>query len=234
MSSSPKPAAMLEAASTAHLRALPFPYSEIIAEAAARRIPLDGVAQSGPAGFGSENFDSGSASAEAQQARARELGRQEGQADAAKAFDQNLARERAGIAAALAQLHLDRASYYLKVETEVVQLALSIARKILHREAQIDPLLMVGLVRVALEKIEGATAIVLRINPQQAADWRRHLAMHMEPSHLPQIVEDPALEADQCALETSMGTATMGVEVQLKEIEQGLLDLLGARPREVR
>jgi hypothetical protein len=27
-----------------------------------------------------------------------------------------------------------------------------------------------------------------------------------------------------------MGTAVIGVEVQLKEIEQGLLDLLAARP----
>ena len=29
-----------------------------------------------------------------------------------------------------------------------------------------------------------------------------------------------------------MGTAQLGVEVQLKEIEQGFMDLLAARPRE--
>jgi hypothetical protein len=29
-----------------------------------------------------------------------------------------------------------------------------------------------------------------------------------------------------------MGTADLGLEVQLKEIEQGLMDLLAARPRE--
>jgi hypothetical protein len=29
-----------------------------------------------------------------------------------------------------------------------------------------------------------------------------------------------------------MGTAKLGVEVQLKEIEQGLMDLLAARPQE--
>jgi hypothetical protein len=29
-----------------------------------------------------------------------------------------------------------------------------------------------------------------------------------------------------------MGTARLGIEVQLKEIEQGLMDLLAARPRE--
>jgi flagellar assembly protein FliH len=234
MSSSPKPAAIAGTAPVAQPETLPFPYTEISAEATAHRIPLDGGAQSGLAGFSSENLDSGSAGAAAQLARAHEFGRQEGQAEAAKAFDQSVARERAGIAEALKQFHLDRVIYYQKVETEVVQLALSIARKILHREAQIDPLLMAGLVRVALEKIEGATGIVLRINPQQATDWRRHLAMHMEPGNLPQIVEDPALPADHCVLETSMGAANLGVEVQLKEIEQGLLDLLGSRPQEAR
>jgi flagellar assembly protein FliH len=45
-------------------------------------------------------------------------------------------------------------------------------------------------------------------------------------------VEDSALEPERCVLETSMGTAQLGVEVQLKEIEQGFMDLLAARPRE--
>jgi flagellar biosynthesis/type III secretory pathway protein FliH len=44
------------------------------------------------------------------------------------------------------------------------------------------------------------------------------------------MVEDPAQPQDRCTLETSMGTATVGLEVQLKEIEQGLMDLLAARP----
>ena len=57
------------------------------------------------------------------------------------------------------QFTRDRASYFQKVEGEVVQLALGIARKILHREAQLDPLLLAGIVRVALEKIDGATGV---------------------------------------------------------------------------
>ena len=134
------------------------------------------------------------------------------------------------MSAALAQFTHDRAAYFQRVEGEVVQLALSIARKILHREAQIDPLLLAGIVRVALEKIDGATGVILRIHPQNAAEWRRYLSTHPEPSDVPQIVEDPAQPLDRCALETSMGTTTIGVEVQLKEIEQGLMDLLAARP----
>lgn len=170
--------------------------------------------------------------ASAGEARARELGRDEGQADARRSFDEQLARERSAVADALAQFTRDRGAYYTKLEKEVVQLSLAIARKILHREAQVDPLLLAGIVRVALEKIEGATGVSLRVHPHVAADWQRYLASRMDPGDLPEIVEDAALEPERCVLETSMGTAQIGVEVQLKEIEQGFLDLLAARPQE--
>jgi flagellar assembly protein FliH len=164
------------------------------------------------------------------ESEARLEGKKEGQAAAQRAFEEQLGRERSVIAAALAQFTLDRAAYFGKIEGEVVELALAIARKILHREAQLDPLLLAGIVRVALEKIDGATGVRLRVNPQNAAEWQRYLAMHLQPADLPEIVEDSSVPLDQCTLQTSMGTAAIGLEVQLKEIEQGLMDLLAARP----
>jgi flagellar biosynthesis/type III secretory pathway protein FliH len=89
-----------------------------------------------------------------------------------------------------------------------------------------------GIVRVALERIEGATGVALLVHPQQAAEWRQYLAAHLDPGDLPEIVEDPALAPRQCVLRTSMGAADLGLEVQLKEIEKGLMDLLAARPQE--
>jgi flagellar biosynthesis/type III secretory pathway protein FliH len=47
------------------------------------------------------------------------------------------------------------------------------------------------------------------------------------------VVEDPAMQADRCVLQTALGTTEVGVEVQLKEIEQGLFDLLAKRPTAV-
>ncbi len=197
--------------------AQPFPYDSVPASAA-RTSSADG----GMAGRAAE--------AGARESQARAQGRQEGQADAGRIFEEQLGRERSALAAALAQFTRDRATYFQKVEGEVVQLALSIARKILHREAQLDPLLLAGIVRVALEKIDGATGVILRIHPQDAADWRRYLSTHLEPANLPQIIEDPAQPPEHCTLETSMGTSLIGLEVQLQEIEKGLMDLLAARP----
>jgi flagellar assembly protein FliH len=164
------------------------------------------------------------------EAQTRVAGRQEGLTEARKSFDEQLARERSNLAEALAQFTRDRATYFQKVEGELVQLALAIARKILHREAQVDPLLLAGIARVALEKIDGATGVVLRLHPHNAADWRGYLSTRLDPSDLPEIVEDPAQPLDRCTLETAMGTACIGIEVQLKEIEQGFMDLQAARP----
>jgi flagellar biosynthesis/type III secretory pathway protein FliH len=203
-----------------------FPYDSIPAGIITRAALLPGVAVDGA---GSRAADRDAAETAARQTQIT-LARQQGQVEARKAFDDQLARERASLADALAAFTRDRATYFQKVEAEVVQLALAIARQILHREAQLDPLLLAGITRVALEKIDGATGVVLRIHPKNAGAWREYLCSHLDPSDRPQIVEDPAQELDRCRLETSMGTAVIGMEVQLKEIEQGLMDLIAARP----
>ena len=41
---------------------------------------------------------------------------------------------------------------------------------------------------------------------------------------------DAALEPNQCELETELGVTDLNLETQLKEIEQGLFDLLAQRP----
>jgi flagellar assembly protein FliH len=204
---------------------LPFPYSEVGGAAG-----LNGFQQAEP---GSASAGRGESAADATgAAQSKELGRQQGEREARAKFDEDLARERSAVAQAVADFSRERAAYYQQIEEEAVQLALSVARKVLHREAQVDPLLLMGIVRVALERIEGATQVTLAVHPERAAVWRSYLAERMDPGGLPQIVEDPAMALEQCELRTSMGTATLGVEVQLKEIEQGLMDLLAARPQE--
>jgi len=215
MSSSARPATDCCAASVSHAQLQPFPYPPV-------GYPL---ATQGSPSVGEPADEAG-----ARDVQARAEGRQEGEAAARRAFEERVVQERAGIATALAAFTRDRGQYFQKVETEVVQLALSIARRILHRESQLDPELLMGMVRVALEKLDGATSVVLRIHPRDTADWRRYLARHLEPSDMPEIIEDSAQPADRCRLETSLGTADIGLEVQLKEIEQGLMDLLEARP----
>ena len=216
MSTSPKraPAATVEETIP---QCAPFPYDAV-------------PAMGGATLFGVTTAPDRDSAAAEREAQAFARGRQAGQQESRQAFDQQLAKEKTNLSAALAQFARDRAAYFEKVEPEVVELAIGIARKILHREAQVDPMLLAGIVRVALEQIDGATRVQLHVHPQNAAEWRQFLAARLEPANLPEIIEDPSQPVDQCAIETTMGSTVIGLEIQLKEIEQGFADLLAARP----
>jgi flagellar assembly protein FliH len=178
-------------------------------------------------------FDAGQAAEErrrVQQAEAFERGRQAAQQELRSEFDAGLAKQREQTGHALHEFSLERQSYYRRVESEVVDLALSIARKILHRETQIDPHALAGIVRVTLEKLDTGTKVNLRVHPQEAAEWRHYFACQMQDAPAPEVHEDPAIAPGECRIETSLGSTEVGLESQLKEIETGLLDLLAERP----
>lgn len=160
----------------------------------------------------------------------REMGRQAGLAEARAKFEAQLAEARTAVANALAEFYRERAQYYRKIERETVQLAMAIARKVIRREAQVDPLLLMGIVRVALDQMEGTTSVVLKAHPETAAVWRQHLGSRLDPENRAEIVEDASVPRDGCVLKTAMGTTELGLDLQLQEIEKGLADLLAARP----
>ena len=165
-----------------------------------------------------------------QQAAAFEQGRQSAQQQLRSELDAALAKNREQVSHALREFALERQNYYRRVEGEVVALALAIARKILHREAQLDPNVLAGIVRVTLEKLDSGTKVSLHVHPQEAPDWRHYFACQMENVPAPEVYEDPAIARGECRIETSIGSTEIGLESQLKEIETGLLDLLAERP----
>jgi len=163
--------------------------------------------------------------------RAYEKGLAEGEARARASVDKLLADGRGQISDALRQFTVQRDTYFEKVETEVVQLALSIARKILHRESQLDPLLLTGVVRVAMEGLDRETQVRLRTNPEEVRFWRDYFARTEDIRPTPELIGDASLGFGYCTLETDLGSTVISFETQLKEIEQGFMDLLGQRPR---
>jgi flagellar assembly protein FliH len=135
-----------------------------------------------------------------------------------------------GVRKAVDAFQTEREDYFSRIEPEVVQLALAIAKKILHREAQIDPLLLTGLVHVALEKLDAGTHVRLRVPPVDTHFWNEFFA-RSTGTLVPELLGDPALPQGECLLETEIGSTQISLETQLKEIEQGFFDLLEQRPR---
>lgn len=167
---------------------------------------------------------------QAREQRARQRGFEEALAASRENFEKALAGDRAEVAAALREFASGREDYYRRLEGEVVQLALAVTRKVLHREAQMDPLLLTGVVRVALEKIASGAAVKVRVPPEQADSWRVALRK-MPPRDLAvEIVADDALRGPRCIIVTEMGSTDVSLDAQLAEIERGFVDLLKERP----
>lgn len=145
-------------------------------------------------------------------------------------YDARLEAEAAKIRRTLDMFRDERKDYFSRVESDVVHLALSIAAKILHREAQIDPLLVATLVRIAVEKLHDGSSVSVRVSPAKADKWRERLANPTNGSTVA-IIEDVSLTPDDCILETDLGSANFSIDAQLKEIEQGFFDLLAQRPQ---
>jgi flagellar assembly protein FliH len=130
---------------------------------------------------------------------------------------------------ALELFQVERKEYFSRVESDVVQLALAISAKILHREAQVDPMLVAALVRVAIDKLHDGSSVSVRVSPTEAQKWRAFLANPLNGSTI-EIVEDAHLGPMDCILETELGSANFSIEAQMKEVEQGFFDLLAQRP----
>jgi flagellar assembly protein FliH len=200
---------------------------------AANEAGQDAQGKSVWAGAGGSQLADDAMAAEQLEKQTWTRGFEEGSASGSLEHENSLATSRSEIGKTLREFAVERDSYFHRVEQEVVRLTLAIARKILHREAQVDPLLLTGVLRVALEKVGAGTGTRLRANPADIKIWRDYFTQASENFPVPELIGDPELERYRCILETEIGTTEIGLETQLKEIEQGFLDLLSQRPGSV-
>jgi flagellar assembly protein FliH len=166
--------------------------------------------------------------------RGFEAGRERGHQEERKAVagEQAAAREREKrqLATLTESFALERDRYLQAVEQEVVRLALAVAARILRREAQMDPLLLTGAVRVALGQLSASTEVRLRVPAGDLALWTEAIALLPNPAVKPALVGDEGLRLGECLIETDLGSVDLGVRSQLGEIERGFFDRAGAAP----
>ena len=75
-----------------------------------------------------------------------------------------------------------------------MKLALAVAARILRREAQMDPLLLTGAVRVALGQLAGSSEVRLRVPAAEPDLWNETIAL------VPNLAMKPAVwRARECA-----------------------------------
>lgn len=203
--------------------------------------PAGSGLQGGPSEFAAEEQLRGARNQSQEQAQAAavlaalEQGLREGEARAKAAMEALLEQTRGSLLRAINLFSVEKTQYFRGVEAETVRLALAIARKILHREAQLDPLLLAGIVRVALDRMQAGSHVTLRASQDSVETWRTYFRekKHETGDHEVQVVADDALASHVCVLQAEAGNMEISLERQLQEIESGFFDLL-AGPTSVR
>lgn len=172
----------------------------------------------------------------------RERGRQEGIAEGRQAENEAQMAARAEgeqqrrnqMAELLNGFAQQRDHYLQAVEREVVELALAVAARILRREAQMDPLLLSGAVRVALGQLSATTKVRLRVPASELELWREALATIPNLALRPEVVAGENMRLGDCRIETDLGSVDLGIRSQLAEIERGFFDRAAGAARAAR
>ena len=158
--------------------------------------------------------------ARAEAAYQRGFGEGEAAARASAAARVDAAVER--LAQTVKELSGWRARLRQQAERDLIKLAVAMARRILRREISVDPDVLVGIAKAALEKLAGMEACRLRVNPAHApalTNYFKNSGTRVE------VVADPSLEPGAALFESARGSLDAGVESQLSEIERGITDL---------
>jgi flagellar assembly protein FliH len=122
----------------------------------------------------------------------------------------------------LEELTQVRAQMIHETERQMVQLALAIARRIVHREVTLDPDLLVAMARVAMERLGETAQVKVRLHPDDYGAAGAARVAQLAGSNV-MILADAHLSRGGCRIESDMGILDAGVDAQLAEIARALL-----------
>ena len=151
------------------------------------------------------------------------------------AFGQGYAQgERAGAEAAAArseavlqrlkqtvgELQALRAEMIHKTERQVVQLAIAMARRIVHREISLDPELLSAMARVALDRLGESATATIRLHPD---DYAATAGSSHQADGVVRVVADPMVRRGGCMVHSEFGLIDVSADAQIQELATALL-----------
>lgn len=129
------------------------------------------------------------------------------------------------LADSLKELALLRETIVSESEQDLIKLAIEIAKKLVHREVQIDERIILTLLRVALEKLNEEGRITVFVEPSDHEVLRRNLdEIYPQGKETKLVLKvDESMDRGDCRLESEFGSIDARISEQFQEIEKGLL-----------
>ena len=169
---------------------------------------------------------------EAIKAEAWGEGFQQGYDEGLRLATQEQQQTAAQLGALLQGIATDTEQFVRGLQDDLVELALSVAEKVIAREVQTDRQIVVNVVRAALAEIHDATELRIRVHPEDYAlvepRWQemlpRSVAQHSE------LLADDLIERGGCAVETRIGYVDGQLKTRLNQIVNSFQAVLDGEP----
>lgn len=113
-----------------------------------------------------------------------------------------------------------RAEMIHRTERQAVQLVLAIAERVVQREVSLDRGLLVGMARVALDRLGEYGSATIRLHPD---DFQAIGAKPPVGDRPVQIVADPSVGRGGCHVQSDFGFMDASPESQFRELARALL-----------
>ncbi len=115
-----------------------------------------------------------------------------------------------------------RAQMIRDTERQMVQLALAVARRVLHREVSLDQDLLIAMARVALDRLGESARIEVRLSPE---DYEATVAARMAAwsGTGVAVTPDSRVPRGGCRIESDFGMVEAGIDAQIQELARALL-----------
>lgn len=116
-----------------------------------------------------------------------------------------------------------------EAEGMIVQLAVSVAKTILHREVQLDPKVVKAVAKESLKLIEGRKRVSIRIHPSDSNELKeleKDILSTTQAIKDLDIIEDDHVNPGGCIIETDSGIVDAQLNTQLDEIAMSLMEVV--------
>lgn len=153
---------------------------------------------------------------------AYEKGFEQGQRDGLALEKKQMEEKSKELEALFLELRNLKGHIYSETEAEILKLSVMIARKVVREEIKTDTRLIGRTIRSTLKYLVDNRKIQIQLNPDDMGEVTKllpDLAAVTKGGQF-QLIEDKAIEAGGCILETGFGKINAGIEDQLNELEK--------------
>lgn len=113
-------------------------------------------------------------------------------------------------------------------QQSVVEMAVGISEKILHRKLERHPEYSLDTIRKVLQLTIGETAVLIKMHPadlELMEDGLAEVLERLRSTGRVELIPDTAMSRGGCVVTTSQGRIDASIETQLKRIAEELIDL---------